>query len=324
VRVKPLPFGLAPVLRMGASMLSGSGARASLLLLTFHRVLRESDPLLPNEPSAADFGAQLDLLRSLFNILTVREAVERRARNALPARSLCITFDDGYRNNAEVALPLLRARGLRATFFVSTGYLNGGRMFNDTVIEAARRAPEQLDLTDLGLGVHTLKDAVARRALADRVLNHVKYLEPEARMRVARAVAERAAAALPTDLMMTSGQVRELASAGMEIGAHTVSHPILARIPATDAEQEIAQSRDVLREMTGEPVTSFAYPNGRPGQDYRDEHVHMVRHAGYECAVSTSWGKAASTSDTYQLPRISPWDRSTPRYAARVLRSYLQ
>jgi len=250
--------------------------------------------------------------------------VELRARNALPARSLCITFDDGYRNNAEVALPLLRARGMRATFFISTGYLNDGRMFNDTVTEAVRQAPAQLDLSDLGLGTHTLPDAAARLALIDKVLGKAKYLEPEPRREFVQAMAERAGAKLPTNLMMTNDQVRELAAAGMEIGAHTVNHPILASIPAEQAEREISNSRATLQDLTGAEITSFAYPNGRPGKDYRDEHVGMVRKAGYQCAVSTSWGKAAKTSDTYQLPRISPWDRSAPKYAARVLRSYLQ
>ncbi len=322
--MKPLPAGLAPALRLGASLLSGSGARAALLVLTYHRVLALPDPLQPDEPTAAEFAAHLDLLRSLFNILTLREALELRARNALPSRSLCITFDDGYRNNAEVALPLLAARGLHATFFVATGYLDGGRMFNDTVIEAVRQAPVELDLSELGLERFSLPDAAARRALIARVLGHVKYLEPEQRRRVSQVIAERAGANLPDNLMMSSAQVRELAAAGNEVGAHTVSHPILARIAPEEAESEIASSKAAVQDIVGDAVTSFAYPNGRPGQDYRAEHVTMVRKAGYRCAVSTAWGSAGGNADPYQLPRISPWDRSSSGYAARVLRTYLQ
>src|SRR5262245_15955149 len=115
-----------------ASVLSALPGRRALLILTFHRVLPEPDTLL-DDPSAAAFAELVDLFASLFRPLTVHEAVARLRAGELPPRSICITFDDGYANNCEVALPILHSKGVPATFFVSTGFLGGGCMWNDVV-----------------------------------------------------------------------------------------------------------------------------------------------------------------------------------------------
>jgi peptidoglycan/xylan/chitin deacetylase (PgdA/CDA1 family) len=105
----------------------------------------------------------------------------------------------------------------------------------------------------------------------------------------------------------------------MEIGAHTATHPILTRLAPADARREIDQSRERLTAILGEPVSLFAYPNGKPGQDYGAEHVRMVRDAGFTAAVSTAWGVASTNSDLFQLPRFTPWDRRPAKFALRLL-----
>jgi peptidoglycan/xylan/chitin deacetylase (PgdA/CDA1 family) len=322
--VNPLGSIEALLLRSAASVLSPAGARGSLLVLIYHRVLPSPDELLPDEPDAAAFGAQLDLLKQLFHVLPLAEAAERLRANSLPARALCITFDDGYANNCEIAAPLLRARGMTATFFVAVSFLGGGRMFNDSVIETIRGAPEHLNLTDLGLGQFYLKDAASRRAAIGTLLNGIKYLEPVERVRMTERIAERAGVTLPTNLMMTSDQVRELAGMGMEVGAHTLTHPILTRVDRDNARREILESKLQLESMLGARVRTFAYPNGRPQRDYDKTHVQLVREAGFDAAVSTGWGKATAAADPFQIPRVAPWDRTARRYAARMVRCYVQ
>ncbi|NND60389.1 MAG: polysaccharide deacetylase family protein, partial [Gammaproteobacteria bacterium] len=127
------------LLQGAATALSPAGPRARLLIMTFHRVLPAPDPMLRFEIDRARFGAQLDLLGQYFNILRLDEACERMRAGELPARALCLTFDDGYASNVTEALPELQSRGLPGTFFIATAFLNGGRMFNDTVIETVRR-----------------------------------------------------------------------------------------------------------------------------------------------------------------------------------------
>jgi len=105
----------------------------------------------------------------------------------------------------------------------------------------------------------------------------------------------------------------------MEIGGHTVTHPILSRVSLGEAEREIAEGKEALESVIGAPVKLFAYPNGRPTEDFGPEHVALARKLGFEAAVTTSWGAARSTSDTFQLPRFTPWDRHPLKFHARLL-----
>jgi peptidoglycan/xylan/chitin deacetylase (PgdA/CDA1 family) len=312
----------AGLIRAGGNLLSRGGARASLLVLIYHRVLTAPDPMYPGEPDVASFARHMDLLAQNFVVLPLREGVARLREGRLPARAVCITFDDGYANNFTVALPVLRERGLAATVFVAPAYLGGGCMFNDLVFEACRAAPDELDLGEMGLGFLRLTGPAERLRAAQHIVDQWKYLPRDERKLRAEQLAARIGFAPPTALMMTEEQVARMPREGVEIGAHTMTHPILARLDARDARDEILRSRQRLEEITGAPVLSFAYPNGKPGRDYARDHVDAVRDAGFELAVSTSWGAATAQSDPFQIPRIAPWDRQPLRYAARMVNAY--
>jgi len=310
--------------RGALSLLSGGGRRAPAILI-YHRVLPQPDPLFPGEVHREQFDRQLGWLTSRFNVLPLLDAVRLAAEGRLPARSACITFDDGYADNAEVALPLLQKHGLHASFFIATGFLDGGRMWNDTVIEAVRRAPgEVFDATALGLGRHAIDSWEARRNTISALIGQLKYLPMAQRLQEVGKVAGLSGAELPRDLMMSSEQLRKLHAGGMGIGGHTVNHPILARLPAAEARQEIAQGRAALEAVLDAPVRVFAYPNGKPGQDYLPEHVAMVREMGFDAAVSTAWGASRGDTDWYQLPRFTPWDQGIGKFGLRLARNMLQ
>lgn len=316
---------MSRLLRWAASLASPAGPRARLAILIFHRVLPQPDALLEEEPDAARFDWQMRVLAEHFNVLPLGEASARLAAGTLPARAVAITFDDGYADNAAVALPILQRHGLTATFFVSTGYLGGGMMFNDRIIEALRRAPgPALELSAHGLGCHPVGSVGERRRAVAAVIRAIKHRPPEERSRLADAVVEACGVSLPDDLMMRPEQVRELHRAGMEVGGHTVSHPILAKLPADAARAEIAQGRAALEAIIGDRVNLFAYPNGRPGQDYLPEHVKMVAGMGFSAAVSTRWGAAGGGSPQFELPRFTPWDRTPARFAARLIGTCMQ
>jgi len=293
-----------------------------LCVLIFHRVLGEADPLRPNEPTAAEFESRMRWVRDNFDVIPLHEAIEAVRKGRVRRRSLAITFDDGYADNQEIAAPILSGLGLHATFFVATAFLDGGRMFNDTVIEAVRRARgEALDLSEIELGRHRTTTAQERRVAIGAILDKVKYLPPGARDRKVAAIAERCGATLPDDLMMRSDQVAALHARGMEIGAHTRSHPILAEVDAATARGEIEAGRDCLEGIIGSRVRLFAYPNGRPVRDYKAEHVALVRSMGFDGAVSTAWGAARNGADPFQIPRFTPWDRDDWRYGLRMTRT---
>jgi peptidoglycan/xylan/chitin deacetylase (PgdA/CDA1 family) len=310
---------LSPLL----SLLSPGGKNARLSILIYHRVRPEADPLLPGDPDAESFRMQMRLLARCFNPLPLAEAVERLRNGTLPPRAACVTFDDGYADNLTVACPILREVGIPATFFIATGYLDGGRMFNDTLIETVRRLPEdEYDLRFAGLDVRRIRDAGDRVRLIADLVARSKYQDVRARHEWAESFARTLGITPPGDLMMSSAQLLELAeTSGMSIGGHTVHHPILACCEAEEARREILQGKEVLERLLQRPVTLFAYPNGRPGKDYRPEHVSMVRELGFAAAVSTAWGCAHAGSDPYQLPRFTPWDRGGFRFGLRLARN---
>lgn len=310
--MKRRPFATAVL-----SLVAPGGARG-LSILVYHRVLAQPDPLFPAQVDARRFELQLDVMKACFNVLPLPEAIARLGAGTLPPRAACITFDDGYADNATVALPILRARGLHATFFVASGFLDGGRMWNDTVIEAVRhtRLPV-LDGGFLGLGAIRTGTPEEKRCAVDALLGALKYREVQERAEMVARVAEAGGAALPCDLMMSSRQVRDLHSAGMEIGAHTVNHPILATLPTAAARSEIAGGREALEALVRSRVGLFAYPNGKPAQDYLPEHVAMVRALGFDAAVSTAWGRGWA-GEAFQMPRFTPWDRTPLRFALRL------
>jgi len=240
----------------------------------------------------------------------------------LPARAAAITFDDGYADNHEVALPILLRHGLKATFFIATGFLDGGRMWNDTVVESVRRCPDAaLDLGALQLaGIERLDlgDWARKRLGAQRLLAAIKYLPSEQRARIVEQIAARSGATLPGDLMMRSEQVRALHAKGMQVGAHTLTHPILAGLPRAAARREMLDSKHTLEALLQVPVRTFAYPNGKPEVDYDADSVRLARELGFELAVSTAWGSATRHADPLQIPRFTPWDRSRLRFALRL------
>ncbi len=300
-----------------------AGARGRLAILIYHRVLAHPDPLRPGEPTVETFAWQMEVLARLCHVLPLSEAVARLREGTLPARAAAVTFDDGYADNLELAAPVLERLGLPATLFVATGFLDGGIMWNDMVLEAVARLPRgRVDLAPLGMAETHLEAEGQRRALAERIIAAIKYRPWEERLQLARALVTCWEVALPTDLMMRSAQLRQWRAKGMEVGAHTVHHPILAVLPAAEAEAEISASKAHLETLLGEPVTTFAYPNGRPGQDYTSEHAKMLPALGFDAAVTTQWSVNGRDCDPFQLARLNIWDRTPVRFALRLLDAY--
>lgn len=288
-------------------LMSPAGPMGRLSVLIFHRVLPEPDPLFPDEMHAQRFSEMCGWIKTWFNVLPLDQAVTHLKSGTLPSRAACITFDDGYADNLHVAVPILQQHGLTATFFIATGFLDGGRMWNDTIIETVR-SREDLSIADRQAAIATHIKAIKYRSVEDRVSETEQ-------------LARSANAKLPTNLMMTSVEVKAMRKAGMQIGAHTVSHPILARLTDEQALQEIGDSKLFLEDLLGERIGLFAYPNGKPGEDYSPQTVEVVRSLGFDAAVSTQWGASRLGDDMLQIKRFTPWDKTQFRFGLRLLRN---
>ena len=308
------------MLRVASWCLSPGGTRGRLSVLIFHRVAAESDELLPDEIDARQFDRILGWVGRWFQVLPLDKALQQLTSGTLAPRAAAITFDDGYLDNHAVALPLLRRHGMPATFFIATDFLDGGMMFNDAIIASIRDTRRAtLDLVPLGLGVLPVSTVEQRRDALHRVIAAVKYLDRAERDRAVQALNQAAGTAPAGDPMMKRRHLADLLSAGMAIGAHTCSHPILSRLADPLALREIRDSKHRLETELGVEVPLFAYPNGRPGTDYTAAHAGMVRACGFRGAMSTAPGAASQASDVFQMPRFLPWDRTGLRFAVRML-----
>ena len=302
------------------SKFSPSSPKARLSVLIFHRVLPAPDPLFPDEMHAARFDELCGWLSEWFNVLPLDQAVQRLQAGTLPERAACITFDDGYADNLHVAMPILQRHSLTATFFIATGFLDGGRMWNDTIIETVRSCQAAvLDVSSLGLGSHPRGTVAEQQAAIAALIGQIKYRLVAERITLTQDIARLVNVQLPQNLMMTSAEVKAMHQAGMKIGAHTVSHPILARLTDDQARQEIGDSKRFLEQLLGERITVFAYPNGKPGEDYSPQSVEVVRSLGFDAAVSTEWGASRMGEDALQIKRFTPWDKTRLRFGLRLL-----
>lgn len=298
-----------------------SGPRARLAVLFFHRVLAQPDPLFPEILCAADFRRLMAACARGFHVLPLPRALELRKAGALPAGALAITFDDGYRDNLDVALPILRELDLHATFFISSDFCDGPPMWNDRVIEALRTTSRPtLLLEQHAPDTFKLDTAATRRRAIDTLLAAIKHLPPDSREAAVTDIERACATPTPPAMMMHRAELIELHRAGMGIGAHTLTHPILASLDDETAAREIAGSRRVLEDWLQTPVDLFAYPNGKPGADFLARDISIAREAGFKAAFTTVARAAASDDDDLQLPRFSPWRKNTLAYALTIAR----
>lgn len=313
-----------PLIKGTLSLASPAGPHGRLTTFIFHRVLPEVDALFPGEPTVDRFDELMGWISHWFNVLPLEQAVRQLRCGDLPARAAAITFDDGYADNFVHATPVLKKHGLHATFFIASGFLDGGCMWNDTVIEAIRRshlaAIGSCDIPGfIGASLTTIDE---KRQAIQQIIGAIKHLPATLRQECVNRIHEVCATEPVVDLMLTSAQLCALHRAGMGIGAHTVNHPILATLDSQSARKEIADGRESLESILGEKVSLFAYPNGVYGKDYHEEHVALVQSLGFAAAVSTNWGAASTRSNIFQIPRFTPWDTAYWRFGLRLMRNY--
>jgi phosphatidylinositol alpha-1,6-mannosyltransferase len=307
------------------SMLSPAGPSARLSVLLFHKVPTVADPLTSTDLDLAHFERILDFVAANANVLTLSEANAALRRGVLPPRAVALTFDDGYVEWIDNVSPALRRRGLPATFFVTTGQLAGGDMlWHERIVAAVRALPPKGVQLPAGFGAYTDLDiSGCRERLVAHLQEHLKYAPLRQREEAIAHLESQACNTLVLPRGFDVDAVRTLHSQGFEIGAHTVHHPILNECTPQQARDEIAGCKETLEAIIGGPVRSFAYPNGRPGEDFRAEHIEMVKAAGYENAVTTSNGVVRADTDPFQQPRFTPWGMSDEKITFQLARNML-
>ena len=267
------------------------------------------------------FRRHLRWLKQHFSFTTVAGAARRLASGSLDRDWCVITFDDGYLNNFESAWPVLRELDLPATIYLTSGFLDGQELWFD-VARRALAACQEPGATD------ATPPWVAER-LAEGLGAWPPTLELESTMRLLKrknaadrmdTVQNFQAAGLnlpPAAAPMSWDQARELQRSGIELGAHTVQHPILSVLDRESQEAEIRGSIERLTEELGEPPTTFAMPNGSKA-DYNTDTLEVLRSLGIEAACTTRRGSCAPGCDLLQLPRLGVGSDSVSLLSARI------
>lgn len=284
----------------------------SWTIVMYHRVVADAsaDPFgLGMCVRRERFEAQVRYLRRHFNVIPLREGVACVERgDPLPERAVSITFDDGYLDNLEIALPILEACDAPATLFVPTGGLDTDEMlWWDRVIAAlAGTSKESLDTGTVGLPHRPQVLSLSRwrrAASAEAVLEQLWTLPIEQAIEVVHRI-EKALLPIVKPVVraerLRAQQIREMHRRGVEIGAHSVRHPNLMLVPQSELEREMTASRDVLEELCQAPIEGFAYPGGR----MNDASVHAARDAGFRYAVATISAVNHAPCDRFRLCRI--------------------
>jgi len=274
---------------MRASGLFASFRRANqhkILVLTYHRFSEQPKGGFTHATALAE---QLEYLNAHYTIVPL-SAIGRYLIDGepLPNAPAAITIDDGYRDAYDVAFPILRRHRAPATLFAATDFIDRkGWLWTDKLryVEARRNPSSSLN---------------ARRANAE-----LKRLPNEEKDRRIAAIAQDAGVTLPALPPADCGaitweQAREMAAAGIEIGSHTVTHPILTQLDPAQLEYELRQSRSRLEHVLDREVALFCYPNG----DYNARVRGAVERAGYRIAVTTEGGLNDRSSDPLVLRRI--------------------
>lgn len=315
----------------GVNALARRVCRSRLLIVCYHGVSDGARAgrhglLVPR----AEFERQVAFLASTYRVVPIDAAMNALANDVVDEPTACITFDDGYRNTAELAYPILKSFGVPATVFLATGFVGTARRLWTTDLELRfEQAPQAtVDLTAVGLGVQSLDSPARRNAIALEVNRRLKRLtiaERSALLSGIRTQLECLVSDCERDFdFMHWDEVRALAATGdVSIGAHTVNHEILGRIEPAIRAREIADSvahvdEELSRSSPRAISRVFAYPNGDVG-DFTDECIPELRASGVQWAITTQEGLATREDAAYALPRVVVSGRMTlPEFCARA------
>jgi peptidoglycan/xylan/chitin deacetylase (PgdA/CDA1 family) len=262
------------------------------------------------------FRRQLAFLMRTRTIVPLRAMVDKlEAGEPVPADWLVLTFDDGYKDFVETAVPILKELQVPATVFIPSGVLSGElELLPDALTRIVAECPKssiemESNGRSLSLPLRTEKqrrDAVLRLAFALRSLDSSERAECVAEVARCCGVAP---VGPSTEKYMSEADVLTCPDL-VEVGAHTVTHPNLAATPADLAKREIETSKATLTEAWKREVDSFAYPFGK-GWSFSHETAELVKEAGFRCGLTTLYGFVGLDADRFALPRIGVRDSLT-------------
>jgi peptidoglycan/xylan/chitin deacetylase (PgdA/CDA1 family) len=315
------------------------------MILVYHRVAEAAVDPWALGVSPAHFAQHLQVLTAIANPISLMELAQAKSDRELPPRPVCITFDDGYADNLYAAKPALESRQVPATVFVTPGYIGvPENLWWDELAKLILDPSSRQEELSMSLnGYHYAYAFQPRPGDPDGPDQHTKWRaweSPPGRRQTAylaiygmlvklsdgereKALQQLRRGATPyrdrqQHRCLTEAELCELSSGDLiEIGAHTLTHRVLADLPPDQQQYEIGGSRRRLQALTGKNVTSFAYPYGKKNHFTRST-VATVRANGFTCACSNFGGLVTRSSNRFVLPRFQPMDWEGDQFAEAV------
>ncbi len=297
----------------------------NVVIFGYHRIvadisLAEKEAIHGLVTSTETFRRHLEIIREHYDVLTLEEASEVLQGGTARRAVAVITFDDGYRDVYEQALPALREYGLPATVFIVTGCVGTGKLLDHDrlywYVKTAQKRGLSLHVPLTKAGMDREK-ATAYCAEVDpqKLCNRLVHLPLSQREEVLHCL-EDFLGEIPGHegySLLDWGMISELAEAGISFGAHTHNHVVLPLEDEAAAGREIRRSKELLEEHLGRPVRHFAYPTGRYNTAIRNE----LAREGFELAVTTERRVNRRGNDMLTLGRICLCEESTRGISGR-------
>lgn len=282
-------------------------------MLTYHRVERaDAEPAPHSGVTVAPdvFAAQMEFLKTRRRVVAIDEAIHAvTARQPLPQRSVLITFDDAYRDFQTHAWPVLQSLGLPVSLFVPTAFPGdpGGVFWWDR-LHHALRATSRRDVLETSIGPLSLDSDPARAEAFDRLRGRAKRLPHAEAVGFVATICDALGVPPPPSAVLGWDALRALARAGVTIGSHTRTHPLLTRITPDAVRAELAGSRRDLERELGTAPPILAYPAGA----FDDEVVRVAGEEGFVLGFTTVRGvNDLRTAHPLRLRRINVGGRTT-------------
>lgn len=282
--------------------------KKEVCVLGLHRVLTKAEWSRSNSLDGmvmtdVTFERLLEDLQQRFQVVSLETLLREESSDTDKQKPRCVvTFDDGWGDTYTRAYPSLRKLGVPATVFIASGSIeHHGGFWVERLNKAWKVSSSRARIESVLGGLANISSGQLREL--ENIVEWLKHMPTEKRDPILMRLLpqeESSDDASDVDSMMTWKQVIEISRNGVEIGAHTVSHPLLTYEDPPTVERELRASKKVLEERVGKNVRSFAYPNGDCDERVR----RCVEQAGYECAFTTRPGWYDRRQDSYSIRRI--------------------
>jgi peptidoglycan/xylan/chitin deacetylase (PgdA/CDA1 family) len=274
-------------------------------VLMYHRVVDGKDMLDRNVVTGdrISFYKQIAYLASKCNIVSFDELDMYRSGDASsPKRAVVITFDDGYRDNYEVAYPILQKMKATATIALTTGFIGGHELFWWDKLAYCIHRSKKTSITSDYTGKISLHDEEkAIRVIQSLLKTHSDPMKNK----ILNEMLQKLEAPLISgdQVFLTWEEINEMSLHGITFVPHTVSHPILTKISLHDAKKEIMDSKRAVESAVGKKTVVFVYPNGKT-EDMSEELDEFLKQRGFRFCLTTLYGTNRITPALFRLRRV--------------------